>query len=189
MDEILTTARDLELEVNEDDIEELMMGHEDELTTEELQEILNEEHQETQRNSERGPRNSSWQEARSTPVVGLGHHTGDSTRRKSPKGRDGWRHHLSPPPQFRHENEGHGQVTRTTHELPPALQLSYHENVKAVTPECLGAPPVDRNLLNAHPCCTRWISRSITTHTHDLTNAANEFMTMTPRLPWPPYKP
>ncbi|GFX39644.1 uncharacterized protein TNCV_2103881 [Trichonephila clavipes] len=51
MDEILTTARDLELEVNEDDIEELMMGHEDELTTEELQEILNEEHQETHRNA------------------------------------------------------------------------------------------------------------------------------------------
>ncbi|GFW33080.1 uncharacterized protein TNCV_2110101 [Trichonephila clavipes] len=42
MDEILTTARDLELEVNEDDIEELIMGHEDELTIE--------EHQETQRN-------------------------------------------------------------------------------------------------------------------------------------------
>ncbi|GFY34242.1 hypothetical protein TNCV_2505451 [Trichonephila clavipes] len=50
MDEILTTARDLELEVNEDDIEELIMGYEDELTTEELQEILYEEHQETQRN-------------------------------------------------------------------------------------------------------------------------------------------
>ncbi|GFW22708.1 DDE-1 domain-containing protein [Trichonephila clavipes] len=50
MDEILTTARNLELEVNEDDIEELIMGHEDELTTEELQEILNEEHQKTQRN-------------------------------------------------------------------------------------------------------------------------------------------
>ncbi|GFV30722.1 uncharacterized protein TNCV_951431 [Trichonephila clavipes] len=49
MDEILTTARDLELEVNEDDIEELIMDHEDELTIEE-QEILNEEHQETQRN-------------------------------------------------------------------------------------------------------------------------------------------
>ncbi|GFV50623.1 hypothetical protein TNCV_2212861 [Trichonephila clavipes] len=32
-------SRDLELEVNEDDIEELIMGHEDELTTE-LQEIL-----------------------------------------------------------------------------------------------------------------------------------------------------
>ncbi|GFW60528.1 hypothetical protein TNCV_568761 [Trichonephila clavipes] len=48
MDEILTTARDLELEMNEDDIEELIMGHEDELTTEELQEILNKEHQETQ---------------------------------------------------------------------------------------------------------------------------------------------
>ncbi|GFS76196.1 uncharacterized protein TNCV_4667601 [Trichonephila clavipes] len=63
MDEVLTTARDLELEVNEDDIEELIMGHEDELTTEEFQEILNEEHQETQRNvspseqeeDERGP--------------------------------------------------------------------------------------------------------------------------------------
>ncbi|GFW96764.1 uncharacterized protein TNCV_2848201 [Trichonephila clavipes] len=63
MDEILTTARDLELEVNEDDIEELIMGHEDELTIEEPQEILNEEHQETQRNvspseqeeDERGP--------------------------------------------------------------------------------------------------------------------------------------
>ncbi|GFV70298.1 uncharacterized protein TNCV_4540801 [Trichonephila clavipes] len=50
MDEILTTARDLELEVNEDDIEELIMGHEDELTIEELREILNEEHQEIQRN-------------------------------------------------------------------------------------------------------------------------------------------
>ncbi|GFV13298.1 hypothetical protein TNCV_3656181 [Trichonephila clavipes] len=50
MDEILTTARDLELEVNEDDIEELIMGHKDELTIEELQEILNEEHQDTQRN-------------------------------------------------------------------------------------------------------------------------------------------
>ncbi|GFX99964.1 uncharacterized protein TNCV_260011 [Trichonephila clavipes] len=50
MDEILTTARDLELEVNEDYIEELTMGHEDELTIEKLQEILNEEHQETQRN-------------------------------------------------------------------------------------------------------------------------------------------
>ncbi|GFW08620.1 uncharacterized protein TNCV_2776411 [Trichonephila clavipes] len=32
MDEILTTARDLELEVNEDDIEELIIGHENELT-------------------------------------------------------------------------------------------------------------------------------------------------------------
>ncbi|GFW26186.1 transposable element Tc1 transposase [Trichonephila clavipes] len=41
-------TQDLELEVNEDDIEELIMGHEDELTIEELQEILNEEHQETQ---------------------------------------------------------------------------------------------------------------------------------------------
>ncbi|GFU86126.1 uncharacterized protein TNCV_367851 [Trichonephila clavipes] len=47
----------------EDDIEEFIKGHEDELTTEELQEILNEEHQETQRNvspfkqeeDERGP--------------------------------------------------------------------------------------------------------------------------------------
>ncbi|GFV93579.1 uncharacterized protein TNCV_1988911 [Trichonephila clavipes] len=63
MDEILTTARDLELGVNGDDIEEFIIGHEDDLTTEELQEILNEEHQETQRNvspseqkeDERGP--------------------------------------------------------------------------------------------------------------------------------------
>ncbi|GFW72510.1 uncharacterized protein TNCV_3797381 [Trichonephila clavipes] len=63
MEEILTTARDPELEVNEDDIEELIMGHEDEMTTEEFQEILNEENQETQRNvspseqeeAERGP--------------------------------------------------------------------------------------------------------------------------------------
>ncbi|GFU67658.1 uncharacterized protein TNCV_1644071 [Trichonephila clavipes] len=63
MDEILTTARDMELEVNEDDIEELIMGHGDELTIEKLQEILNEEHQQTQRNvspseqeeDERGP--------------------------------------------------------------------------------------------------------------------------------------
>ncbi|GFX84250.1 uncharacterized protein TNCV_3975971 [Trichonephila clavipes] len=46
MYEILTI---LELEVNEDDIEELIMGHEDELTIE-LPEILNEDHQETQRN-------------------------------------------------------------------------------------------------------------------------------------------
>ncbi|GFW04821.1 uncharacterized protein TNCV_4880571 [Trichonephila clavipes] len=62
MDKILTTSRDLELEVNEDDIEELIMGHEDELTIEELQEILNEEYQETRRDvspeqeeDERGP--------------------------------------------------------------------------------------------------------------------------------------
>ncbi|GFV22090.1 uncharacterized protein TNCV_4527751 [Trichonephila clavipes] len=63
MDEILTTARDLELEVNEERNRKLIKGHEDELTTEELQEILNEEHQETHRNvspseqeeDERGP--------------------------------------------------------------------------------------------------------------------------------------
>ncbi|GFV74813.1 hypothetical protein TNCV_1040511 [Trichonephila clavipes] len=55
MDAILTTARDLELDVNEDDIEKLIMGHENELTIE-LQNILNEEHEETQRNvSPSGP--------------------------------------------------------------------------------------------------------------------------------------
>ncbi|GFW73383.1 uncharacterized protein TNCV_2800471 [Trichonephila clavipes] len=66
-DEILTTARDLELEVNEDDIEDLINGHEDELTTEDLQESLKEEHQETHRNvspseqeeNERGPMTTS----------------------------------------------------------------------------------------------------------------------------------
>ncbi|GFT24130.1 uncharacterized protein TNCV_2063792 [Trichonephila clavipes] len=49
--------------VNREDVEAPHNGHEDELTTEELQEILNEEHQETQRNvspseqeeDERGP--------------------------------------------------------------------------------------------------------------------------------------
>ncbi|GFV59082.1 uncharacterized protein TNCV_4422581 [Trichonephila clavipes] len=51
MDEILTTARDPELKMNGNDIEELIMEHENELTIEELQEILNEEHQETQRNA------------------------------------------------------------------------------------------------------------------------------------------
>ncbi|GFV87128.1 uncharacterized protein TNCV_5113461 [Trichonephila clavipes] len=82
MDEILTTARDLELEVNEDDIGELIMRHEDELTTEELQEIFNGEHQETQRNvspsereeDERGPMPTSaikdllkkWEAVRAT---------------------------------------------------------------------------------------------------------------------------
>ncbi|GFW25735.1 hypothetical protein TNCV_1309961 [Trichonephila clavipes] len=86
-DEILTTARDLELEVNEYDIEELIMGHEDELTIEELQEILNEEHQETQRNDspseqeedERGPMSTSaikdllkkWEDVRAmAPIPG-----------------------------------------------------------------------------------------------------------------------
>ncbi|GFU87359.1 uncharacterized protein TNCV_2716451 [Trichonephila clavipes] len=42
-------ARDLELEVDEDDTEELIIRHEDELTTE-LRENFNEEHEETQRN-------------------------------------------------------------------------------------------------------------------------------------------
>ncbi|GFS48087.1 hypothetical protein TNCV_3599991 [Trichonephila clavipes] len=39
IDEILTIATDLELEVNEEDIEELIMRHEDELTIEELLKI------------------------------------------------------------------------------------------------------------------------------------------------------
>ena len=45
--EIVTTARDLELEV--DDIEELITEHENDLTTDELRELLDEERQETQR--------------------------------------------------------------------------------------------------------------------------------------------
>ncbi|XP_023218178.1 uncharacterized protein LOC111620491 [Centruroides sculpturatus] len=48
MYEIVTTVRVLELEVNKDDIEELIMESETDLTTEQLQECLNEEHQETQ---------------------------------------------------------------------------------------------------------------------------------------------
>ncbi|XP_035207657.1 oxytocin receptor-like [Stegodyphus dumicola] len=50
MDEIITTARDLGLERNEDDIEELIMEHEGDLMAEELREILKEKHKETQRN-------------------------------------------------------------------------------------------------------------------------------------------
>ncbi|GFW56839.1 uncharacterized protein TNCV_160691 [Trichonephila clavipes] len=50
----------------EDDIEELIMGDEDELTTEELQEILNEEHQETQRNV--SPSEQEEDERRPMPI-------------------------------------------------------------------------------------------------------------------------
>ncbi|GFU16500.1 uncharacterized protein TNCV_836681 [Trichonephila clavipes] len=69
MDEILTTARDLELEVNEGDIEELIMGHEDELTIEELQEILNEEHQETQRNVSPSEQEEDERRPMPTPAI------------------------------------------------------------------------------------------------------------------------
>ncbi|GFW83388.1 alpha-2-macroglobulin [Trichonephila clavipes] len=55
MDEILITARDLELEVNEDDIEELLMGHEDKLTIEELQETQRNVSPSEQEEDERGP--------------------------------------------------------------------------------------------------------------------------------------
>ncbi|GFX38017.1 uncharacterized protein TNCV_3836161 [Trichonephila clavipes] len=54
MDEILTNARDLDLEVNEDDIEEIM-GHEDELTIEELQETERNASPSEQEEDERGP--------------------------------------------------------------------------------------------------------------------------------------
>ncbi|GFT24270.1 uncharacterized protein TNCV_2064911 [Trichonephila clavipes] len=69
MDEILTIARDLELEVNEDDIEELIMGHEDELTAKELQEILYEEHQETQRNVSPSEQEEDERGPMSTPAI------------------------------------------------------------------------------------------------------------------------
>ncbi|GFT86504.1 uncharacterized protein TNCV_457941 [Trichonephila clavipes] len=69
MDEILTTARDLKLEVNEDDIEKLIMRHEDELTIEELPEILNEEHQETQRNV--SPSEQEEDERGSMPIFAI----------------------------------------------------------------------------------------------------------------------
>ena len=45
----VTTAGDLESEVTQDDIEELRVEHGNDLTTEELQELSNEEHQETHR--------------------------------------------------------------------------------------------------------------------------------------------
>ncbi|GFS76384.1 hypothetical protein TNCV_1620261 [Trichonephila clavipes] len=65
--------------------------------------------------SGRGPRNSSWQEARSTPVVGLEYHTGDSTNQlgEIPRKDDKWRHHLSPPVQFRHGTEGEGNILQS----------------------------------------------------------------------------
>ncbi|GFT15786.1 uncharacterized protein TNCV_4943361 [Trichonephila clavipes] len=70
----------------------------------------------------RDPRNSSWQEARSTPVVGLvlEHHTGDSTNQlgEIPRRDDRWRHHLSPPPQLRHGAEGEGNILQS-----PALVI------------------------------------------------------------------
>ncbi|GFU70429.1 uncharacterized protein TNCV_3442461 [Trichonephila clavipes] len=69
MDRILTTASDLKWEVNEDDIEELIMGHEDELTIEELQEILNEEHQETQRNVSPSEQEEDEREPMPTPAI------------------------------------------------------------------------------------------------------------------------
>ncbi|GFT22336.1 hypothetical protein TNCV_3273311 [Trichonephila clavipes] len=62
----------------------------------------------------RGPWNSSWQGARSTPVVGLGleHHTGDCTNLldEIPRRDDRWRNHLSSSPQFGHGTEGEENV-------------------------------------------------------------------------------
>ncbi|GFV17897.1 hypothetical protein TNCV_4494401, partial [Trichonephila clavipes] len=71
---------------------------------------------------ERVPRNSSWQGARSTPVVGIGleNRTGDSTNYvcEIPQRDDRWRHHVSPPPQFRHGTEGEGNILQS-----PALVI------------------------------------------------------------------
>ncbi|GFX55871.1 hypothetical protein TNCV_1427331 [Trichonephila clavipes] len=63
--------------------------------------------------SDRGPRNSSWQGAKSTSVVGLELHIWDSTielceiLRRDVK----WRHHLSP--QFLQGTEGKGNILQT----------------------------------------------------------------------------
>jgi hypothetical protein len=73
MDGIVTTTRDLELEVNEVDIEELLMEHEDDLTTEELQEIQRDVSPEKEEN-EKGPMPTSaikyllmkWEDGRTT---------------------------------------------------------------------------------------------------------------------------
>jgi hypothetical protein len=70
---IVTTARDLELEVNEDDIEELLMEHEDDLTTEELQETQRDVSSEKE-DDEKGPMPTSaikdvlkkWENVRTT---------------------------------------------------------------------------------------------------------------------------
>ncbi|GFV83567.1 hypothetical protein TNCV_5120571 [Trichonephila clavipes] len=72
--------------------------------------------------SERSPRNSSWQGARSTPVVGQGLelHTGDSTFQfgEIPRRDDRWRHHLSPPPQFCYGTGWEGNILQS-----PALEI------------------------------------------------------------------
>ncbi|GFS62224.1 RNase H domain-containing protein [Trichonephila clavipes] len=74
--------------------------------------------------TDRGSRNSSWQGARSTPGLGLEHHTGDSTNYlgEIPRRDDRWRHHLSPPPQFRHGTEGGGKYS-----LVPCTRDSAHK--------------------------------------------------------------
>ncbi|GFT98311.1 uncharacterized protein TNCV_2904041 [Trichonephila clavipes] len=106
MDEILTTSRDLELEVNEDDIEELIMGHEDELTIEEFQEILNEEHHETQRNV--SPSEQEEDERGPMPTSAI----------KATRGLLATDHVIL----------NHGQVTWTTPELaPPLLTTTPHQ--------------------------------------------------------------
>ncbi|GFV43008.1 polypeptide N-acetylgalactosaminyltransferase 13 [Trichonephila clavipes] len=64
-----------------------------------------------------GPRNSSWQGARSTPAIGLGleHHTDDSKNYLDgiPRRDDRLQHHLSPPPKFRHGTEGEENILQS----------------------------------------------------------------------------
>ncbi|GFT74930.1 hypothetical protein TNCV_2445471 [Trichonephila clavipes] len=69
--------------------------------------------------SNRGPRNSSWQGARSTPVVGLGHehHTGYSTNQlgEIPRMDDIWQRHQYLPPQFGRGSEVKGKLSSALH--------------------------------------------------------------------------
>ncbi|GFW71393.1 hypothetical protein TNCV_538111 [Trichonephila clavipes] len=69
--------------------------------------------------SERGLRNSSWQGARSTPVVGLGLelHTGGILT-GGPRRDDRWCHHLSRPLQFCHGTGWEGNILQS-----PALVI------------------------------------------------------------------
>ncbi|GFV72209.1 hypothetical protein TNCV_3354341 [Trichonephila clavipes] len=66
--------------------------------------------------------------ARSTPVVGLEHHTGDSTIKLGEILRrdDIWRLHLSPLPGFMHGTEGEGNILQSPALVTHPTRLRTH---------------------------------------------------------------
>ncbi|GFW80850.1 hypothetical protein TNCV_3779301 [Trichonephila clavipes] len=75
----------------------------------------------------RSKRNLSWQGIGSPPVVGLEYHIGDRTKTlgEISQRNDRWRHHRSPPPQFRHGAEGEGNILQS-----PCTGDSAHKTFK-----------------------------------------------------------